>query len=300
MYADYERLVMDDYQRKKSDSNLSSLLIHPTRAKLRSECERLCKGELLKKDEKVIREFCEDWDNTRTCLQIIKDCDVDKFRPLVNFLKGNTENTDHRNIYLLAWLTDFPDRPFVDGKKYELPEDTQSDAEKPEPATDNYIDETPFPVKAGIPNSGTEEAIRKNLTNIEAVNPKRSFRKVLLTGVLLAATGAGGYLWFNWPGNGACMYWAKDHFQQIPCNQPIPNALVIALDTARLANFKKITKVSSITRQAIGRLWYSKINNEVEFFTAAGEHPVVFGRRLKPVTSYIISKYCDTSIVVNQ
>ena len=300
MYADYERLVMDDYQRKKSDSILSSLLIHPTRAKLKRECERLCKGELLKKDEKVIREFCEDWDNTRTCLQIIKDCDVDKFRPLVNFLKGNTENTDHRNIYLLAWLIDFSDRPFVDGKKYELPEDTQVDAEEPEPPTYNYIDETPFPVKDGKPNNGTEEAVRNSLANIEDVKPKRNFRKVLLTCVLLAATGAAGYLWYNRPVNGACMYWAKDHFQQIPCNQPVPNVLVIALDTARLANFRKITNVSTITRQDIGRLWYSKINNEVEFFTAAGEHPVVIGRRLKPVTNYIIGKYCDTTIAVNQ
>ena len=53
MYADYERLVLEDYRRKKSQNVLSSQLIHPTPARIKNDCVRLCGGEIQKKDEKV-------------------------------------------------------------------------------------------------------------------------------------------------------------------------------------------------------------------------------------------------------
>jgi hypothetical protein len=116
MFADYERLVMEHYQRKKDNNLLSIQLMHPTPARIKRECVRLCGDKLQRKDEKVIRDFCEAWDNTKTCLQNIDNCDVDKFRPLLKFLKGDTESTDPKNIHLLAWLIDFPHRPFEHGK----------------------------------------------------------------------------------------------------------------------------------------------------------------------------------------
>lgn len=96
------------------------------------------------------------------------------------------------------------------------------------------------------------------------------------------------------------MYWAKDHFQPIPCNQPVPNTLVVALDTVRVKNFKKITRPDTITNRAKGNVWYSKIDNEIEFFTTGGEHPVVIGRRLKPISDYIIDKYIHPGMSMNQ
>jgi hypothetical protein len=101
-------------------------------------------------------------------------------------------------------------------------------------------------------------------------------------------------------GNGGCMYWADDHFQPIPCDQKLPNTLVVALDTTRVKNFKKITCPDTITRLAIGSVWYSKIDNKIEFFTADGKHPVFINRRLKPVTDYIIEKYVHPPITTNK
>ncbi len=66
-------------------------------------------------------------------------------------------------------------------------------------------------------------------------------------------------------GNGGCMYWAGDHYQPVPCNQKVPNTLVVALDTLLIKNFRKITQPDTITNRAIGLVWYSKINNKVEF-----------------------------------
>jgi hypothetical protein len=329
MYADYEKLVLDDYRRKKSQTILSFTLMHPTAAKIKRECVRLCKGEIQKKDEKVIRDFCEGWDNIKTCLQNIDNCDVDKFKPLSNFLRGDTESTDPKNIHLLAWLINFQDRPFVFGKEYVSIKETQAGVEAPEPSQIAIVDAPPVPedpptIATEVNNANTEDHAGADLSDastgakgnivstedvvydgqlhIEKGRKKMRFRKVAMVGVLLAVTGTSGYLWRNstQQGNGGCMYWAKDHFQPIPCNQKVPNTLVVALDTVRVKNFKRITRPDTITNRAKGSVWYSKIDNEIEFFTADGEHPVVIGRRLKPITDYIIDKYIHPGMTSNQ
>ncbi|MDV3662424.1 hypothetical protein CMU70_18485 [Elizabethkingia anophelis] len=45
-------------------------------------------------------------------LSTIKNFDVDRFKSLNNFLKGNTHVTADKNIELLAWLIGFPRRPY--------------------------------------------------------------------------------------------------------------------------------------------------------------------------------------------
>jgi hypothetical protein len=341
MFADYERLVLEDYQRKKNRNKLSSGLIHPTPAKIKKECVRLCKGEIQKKDEKVIREFCEEWDNTKTSLQSIDKCDVDKFRPLLNFLKGETTATDPKNIHLLAWLIDFPFRPFEHGKRYESLTDTEVGVEAPWPLEEATIEASTSPenpsavnfekknvftedkVGAERSDAGAERIIKEpvkcgNLSRpndvVRATQPdivpvkiKGRFRKVAVIGALLTVMGISGYWWWDTrqqayitPGNGGCMYWATDHFQPIPCNQKISNTLVVALDSARVKNFKKINRPDTITNRAKGSVWYSKIDKKIEFFTADGEHPVFIGRRLKPITDYIIDKYIHPGMSLNQ
>jgi hypothetical protein len=95
--------------------------------------------------------------------------------------------------------------------------------------------------------------------------------------------------------SGGCMYWSEDHYKPIACNQKIPNAMIIALDTAKLKTFKKITMPDTITYLDIGKVWYSKIDGKIEYYTSGGEHPIVFDHRLKPVTKYIIDKYILSS-----
>lgn len=279
MFPDYERLVMDDYRQKKADNILSSLLIHPTQAKLKRACEQLCKGELLKKDEKVIRDFCEEWDNDRTCLQNIGDCDVDKFKPLSNFLKKEKGSTDPINIELLACLIDFSRRPYELGKKYEVGEGVQVEEDE-----QSCVDGT---LNDSLRNQEEGKA------TIAPLKPKRKFSKTAKVGVLLGITGVAVLVWWiiSWPKDGACMYWANDHFEQIPCSKQVPNTLIIALDTAKANHLKKLTCKDSIINRGKGNVWYSKINNVVEFFTADGEHPVVRGRHLKPATNHIIETY---------
>ncbi|RYE55104.1 MAG: hypothetical protein EOP48_10920 [Sphingobacteriales bacterium] len=46
-----------------------------------------------------------------------------------------------------------------------------------------------------------------------------------------------------------------------------------------------------MTKNSIGKVWYSGRGKNHEFFTDSGMHPVDTTRRLLPVTDYIITKY---------
>ncbi|MCH5687655.1 hypothetical protein LWM68_27340 [Niabella sp. W65] len=91
--------------------------------------------------------------------------------------------------------------------------------------------------------------------------------------------------------NGECMYWAADHYEPVPCNRKIDDAEVKPIDTILVRRFKKITRPDTITENDIGRVWYAKINKQLEFYTVYGPHPTKPQLRLKPITGYIIDKY---------
>jgi hypothetical protein len=316
MFADYERLVLEDYHQKKIGNKLPIGLTLPTPAKLKSECERLCSERFNRKDEQVIRDFFGKGGDQKVCLQAIQQCNPDKFKPLIKFLNGGTNKTSEKNIQLLAWLIDFPDRPYDYSRKYKSQTEIKVGNDTLELVRNTSIEEAPLPEEAEVSNednrggeslSETEMVGRGRKQEIEPVRSKIKLRKAVTAAVLLVATAAGGYWWRDAtrakdiiPGNGGCMYWADDHFQQIPCNQKMPNTLVVALDTVRVKNFKKITRPDTITHSSKGCVWYSKIDTKLEFFTAAGEHPVVIGRRLKPISDYIINKYIRPGMALGQ
>lgn len=300
MFADYERLVRKYYEQKKTEMKLPLDLVFPTPAKLRSECERVYSERYNRKDEQAIRSFFGKSDDQKGYLRAIQQCKPDRFKPLIKFLNGRVIKTDEKNIELLAWLIDFPDRPFDLRKEYTSLKEIEAGEAVTKP---NVLNEGN--TYEGIRE--TEVAVRKSVIHIKPIRPKRKFRKAVMAGVLLAVTGTGGYWGWNkmqtkdiTPANGSCMYWANDHFQPIPCSQPIPNTLVVALDTAMVKNFKKITRPDTITHHAKGHVWYSKINMKIEFFTAEGKHPVVIGRRLKPISDYIIDKYIHPGMALEQ
>lgn len=91
-----------------------------------------------------------------------------------------------------------------------------------------------------------------------------------------------------------CMYWNDDHYEEIFCDEHISGKTIIALneDTKLL---KKITSPDTLTAEnAVGKIWYDKTGNKVEFFTHYGVHPEN-GKTLKLVTEYMIAKYAKKS-----
>lgn len=322
-FPDYQQLVMRAYERKKVSNTLPHGLMHLTPANLKDECVMRCTKDVNRRDEKVIRDFCGDLNESRSCHVIIQRCDTDKFRPLVNYLRGRSESTDKKNIELLAWLIDFAGRPWELGKTVSGDDDEGSTLNDASQATGDQVmapDSPASPPAAGSDEStgnpvipeipamlalmgGSKEKEGAGVKTAETSNQKklrgRSTKTLAAAVILSLALGTGGMWWWkDKPApSGSCMYWIEDHYEPVACNQKIPNARVIALDTMKLKNFRKITRPDTITYQAIGKVWYSKINDKIEYYTSGGEHPVVFSRQLKPITVYIIDKYILTGMI---
>lgn len=322
-FPDYERLVRQTFEQKQANNELpyGSLLLTP--ASFKDACVMRCTQGISRRDEKFVRAFCGDLDESKSCLSIIQRYDTDKFKPLVNYLNGKSKKTDRKNIELLAWLIDFPNRPWELGKSYpgepntdpplsdtnpvagepETVENTTGNPPANEPDTTDGIPEI-RKIPALLYGSNEEESVDTKTEEADnQVKKGRSTKRLAATVVLSLALATGG-AWLlkgiTEPRfSGGCMYWSEDHYKPIACDQKIPNAMIIALDTVKLKNFRKITTPDTITYQAIGKVWYSKIDNKFEFFTSGGEHPVVYGRRLKPVTKYIIDLRIPSGTITN-
>lgn len=89
-----------------------------------------------------------------------------------------------------------------------------------------------------------------------------------------------------------CMYWDKSEYKPVDCQDknPMYNHRV-PFDYEKMEYFKRIERKDTLTvDNAYGKVWYSKYNGEVEFFTNDGVDPNN-GRELRIATEYIIDKY---------
>src|SRR6186713_2177049 len=112
MFIDYQKLVFEDYQKKKTDNSISQRLIYPTPAQIKEECIAVCRDRYSKKDEACLIRFFGKREDQAAYLQAIENHETDKFKPLVNYLRSKFEMPDLKNIELLAWLINFEPRPF--------------------------------------------------------------------------------------------------------------------------------------------------------------------------------------------
>ncbi|MBE9602280.1 hypothetical protein [Pedobacter sp. MC2016-24] len=112
MLDDYKKAVILDYHKKKDQRALSSNLVYPTCKKLKEECLAALRSRTLKKDEKIIRDFFNNGEESNDYSHSINRFDRDRFKPLDNFISGETNVRDERNIEILAWLIGFERRPY--------------------------------------------------------------------------------------------------------------------------------------------------------------------------------------------
>jgi hypothetical protein len=300
MFIDYQKLVFQDYQKKKADNALSPRLIYPTPAQIKEECIAVCSDRYSKKDEACLIGFFGRREDQAAYMQAIEKHETDKFKPLVNYLRSKVGMTELKNIELLAWLINFEPRPFEYGKRYIVEQEDEKVLVAGEQEENNGIEVSPeFNIaepedeEVGMQ---IEEQDENNGTGIPSkiiTTSKLNFR-ILAAGILILliiSVGAGIYLFLRPNGPQGCMYWADDHYEAVSCNQKFRDKVVLALDTAKLYHFKRITEPDTITWKSKGSVWYVKVGEGIEFYTSDGFHPVQVEKRLRPVTDYIIYKY---------
>ena len=116
-------------------------------------------------------------------------------------------------------------------------------------------------------------------------------RNKIIAGSGIATILAGGGLFLNSINqNSSCMIWKENHYEEIECEETSPQMNAVPYNET-VFQLKKITKPDTLNfENALDKVWYTKKNGEVEFYTNYGLHPEN-GKTLKPVTKYILTKY---------
>ena len=112
VYIDYTNSILQYYESKRNKNELSLRLSLPSPAELRDECEAVFLERYDPKDDITLKTFFGAYKDKQSGLRAIEHHSIDKFKPLVRYLKKETKDTQHKNIELLAWLIDFKPRPF--------------------------------------------------------------------------------------------------------------------------------------------------------------------------------------------
>ncbi len=314
-HFDYIILLMGAYREKRANNTLSHLLSQSSPAKIRQACvheymERHDKKgqQAPRKDEQILRDFFGPAE-PREFLQLIRDFDTNRFRPLDKYLKRKNETTDQRNLELLAWLIDFKHRPYSSDNNVVLSEKELSLIED-----DGSTEPVPGPEENGLQENSNKPANPlKNETgengqgfrgSLEAVSEKNTGknkykRAALIFLILIICTGGIYAVWQQKQAaqmimgnpNISCMYWANDHYEQVPCNEERKGRIFLPLDEKKINSFKMITKKDTITKWSIGRVYYIKEKGTIKYFTEAGNYPEDLNRPLKVLSPYMFEKY---------
>lgn len=278
-YPDYIRLVKQAYKEKRAGNELSPLLSKSTPASLRKECLNVFQERYTNRDEQTIRAF---FGTGRQPIQLIRDFETDRFRPLDNYLKENTENTDTANLELLAWLIDFRHRPWAYDKDFQL-----SDEE-------HYFLEHNCQKESEKDSAPAQEKVEAAILSGAPAGTAKKKSKRLLIILLLLIIGAGGSytVWKQWnSANMVCVYWLDDHYEQVSCNEEPKGRSIITMNAEKVKRFKRITRLDTVTAWSIGKLYYVKDSNTIKLFTEDGKYPEDSKRYLRKLSRYMYETY---------
>ena len=90
------------------------------------------------------------------------------------------------------------------------------------------------------------------------------------------------------------MYWSNDTYKATDSSDLGPQLDVIPMNRNSFKYLKRITREDTLTvENAIGKVWYDKSNNNVEFFTSPGIHPEN-GKALRDVSETILNNHAGT------
>lgn len=275
MFENYASAVLRDYKRKGAEGLLLTNLVHPTPAKLKRECLIVFDNRYLRKDEGILSSFFEPRQDQEAYRLAIKKHERDKFKSINAILKNGERKTDEKNIELIAWLIDYPHRPYR-----------------------KWVDD-------GEPSGLEPPQQQKDNLKIFAAPPSWLTKKIKVTLTFAASMVFGMLIYLSWPKSptvgslqgfaatqrGDCMYWAGEHFIKGSCALTHRDTPALPVDTFRLAHFKRVTDLSTIGENSVRKVWYAKIRGQLELFTQPGFHPVDTARRLLPLTAYMLHKY---------
>ena len=292
---DYKKAVRDKYESEK-DGKHFIYLNAPTRAKLRDLCWEIFEGNRINQDDlnvfNTLLEVSFALDNKNKF-----KAQIDKFRPIETFFKGETDLTNIDAVNMAAILVDFQPRPF---NKFRLTNiekegitknEEQEFTSTPEP---NFIKEE---IKEKDPEKLNSPEVRPVGTFVNITNkPLIDIKKILkFTAIGVVIVFGLGFLIsrYVFPKQ-QCMQWSNDHYEKVDCDLKVEGIAISTIEPYDELKFelKRVNVCDTTTCFKNGKpiIWYAKTSNGADFFNTHGMHPEN-DKALRPVTEYIRGKY---------
>lgn len=266
------------------DNDKTGFLTKPSPAQLRNYCLHLMQSGLSESDKLIFKSFFGVPKNEENLSLYINQIDIDKFRPIQNFLEEKIINPTSLVIEMTAILIDFENRPYANFQKQNLDEKTIDYKNN----TITIVNET-----FQIENTANTSENNDNVIN--------KFKRKILVATLTLSTTIIAFLGFNFFKNSSiktnCMQWQSDHYEVVDCNKDEKMGFIgnnpKEIYNEELFKLRKIEVDENTTffvdNKAV--VFYIKVNDStLEFYNAGGFHPIS-GKPLKPITKYIIKKY---------
>jgi len=287
MFENYKNEIKKQFIHVKQN-DITGFFDNISPAECRDRFLLLYDDEKLSEDDKsVIRLFLEtkEEENLR---KSINNSKIDKFRPIISFLKGEKNSRHKVRINIAAILVDFNPRPFArykDQPKKNVENNPlltlKNDNEKINGFAD--IENSPITttkIKSENPNPKKPNWIKKNIRSI-------ILGSTLCMGILLGIN--------HFTSEKEWMEWINDHYEAIDWDGKSDkgNRIIIPRNDYFIQNLRKIIPCDTTKYERNGRtcLWYEKsLTSKHEFFTAPGLHPEN-GKTLKKVTNHIMKNY---------
>lgn len=322
---EYRKAILAHYEAVKND-RYPDVLLYPTTASLKTLCTLLF--DTLNADDRITfaRFFKAASPVSTLDFNDVRTFDVDKFRPLVRYLKGGSSPTNLMAIEILAILIDFGDRPLKKFGRHKVHESLQNNGyaivseppavyekEKGESGNEKIINEEDLETPNATVAASTPDAFPKTNDVETAVIPQRFFatqrkqnnlsnNQIKWVVVVILFVVAGIYLIQSVFQEKGCMVWRGDHYEEVPCDLQVNSFAgnkVIPIKRDLLMYQKKIVVTDTTTffnADGTARIWYGKsAQKDYEYFIHPGKHPET-NKELKSISNYIIDNHIKKEI----
>jgi hypothetical protein len=281
-FTRYKEALKARYEGIKNETH-SNFLLHPTWAGLRNLCIQIYRDNDDKNDKKTFELFFEFKLEVNTKQKIIDQ--TNKFRPLVTFLRNETELSDIIGADLIAVLLDYEFRPynrFINLKEEEIATSKAIEYPEEEEANTNTLEEEDVEMDrlkdSAIPFKPENELTSNEKLPVIKEGEITKWDEILRALLLVCIIAVLGFLSYStfFPDK-QCLQWQDDHFEIISCdNLKVGEGGIEPYSEGR-ARLRKIipNKETKPFINAKPNLWYGRgTNGKTEYFNAPGPHPL--------------------------
>jgi hypothetical protein len=296
-FEDYKIAIKRKYEEEKEGEHFNYLNA-PTRAKLRDLCWEIFERQDTHSDDLTTFNAFFGFPFDLSIRNRFRD-EIDKFRPIETYFKGETDPTNVAAVNLGAILLDFHPRPFSKFRTTNLIDEDQE-------IVDNVGFELGAEKQEGVLviSTGKYSLVgskqmsflgSKNQKFRETLSKKSKGEKVSIV-LICCLVSLSIYLAFL---KKECMQWTNDHYEFVDCDLEeegvIRFAAIEPLDK-RVEDLRKIRVCDTtifFNKNDAPLVWYAKTGDSIEYFNQAAPHPLDEGKYLKPITAYMIKKHIN-------